>query len=172
MIVRPDTISACILLAVTAFTPVVAQETTPETSSLGTVEPSFPKVNLIGRDPALVDSWVKRGCPDTKTETNKCEGRLTLVSYGGEDGYGDAVLRAAERLDREGIPVAFIRASDNNDDPTNATVSAYAQGEWQEGLESSSDYTFFDQDFIQRNNTEQTVYDMGKRVYRVEIATR
>lgn len=165
---------AGLTLGLSALAPVAYAEnpnTTASSSSSSTVtaEPSFPQVDLRGRDPAHVDSWVKRGCPDTQTDTNRCEGRLTLVSYGGEEGYGDAVLRAAERLDEDGVAVAFIRASDNNDDTTNAVIAAYANGEPHRFVESSSDYTLFSAAFAERNDVAGEVYDMGQRVYRSEI---
>lgn len=146
--------------------PVLAGDRDAPASSPSTViTESFPQVDLTGHNPALVDSWVKRGCPDTKTNTNKCEDRVALVSYGGEDGYSNAILQAAKRLDRESIPVAFIRAADNDDNSDNVTVSAYSLGKHQNGFESSSEYTYFDESYAERNGIEDMAYNLAEDVY-------
>lgn len=135
--------------------------------------PDFPNVNLVEKAPdhnsGAVQKWVLGGCLDTKTNAKACEDRAAIVVYGGEDGYAKAAYNAAVRLDNENIPVAFIRANDNDTVRSTASIGIYANGELGAGFISESKIGLVDATLAAVSDVEQKTYDAALDTYNTKI---
>ena len=103
---------------------------------------------------------------DLRTETREVvqllgqrlsDDKLTLVVYGGTRNLMMAPYNVAQRLDDEGIPVAFLLAPEHDDNIDTAHVDFYTKGSTKYGLLafSNGDMASF----------EQSLYEQAMKAY-------
>lgn len=85
--------------------------------------------------------------------------KLTFVVHGGNKSLMMAAYRVAQRLDDEGIPVAFLLAPDNDGTLKSMHVDYYTKGGTKYGL------TAYDNHKITIEETEAGLYKQARKAY-------
>ncbi len=100
-------------------------------TSLGLTALAF----MLGVSPAMAGKdFFKKDCRAKTTEFCQIAGqrlshdKLTFVVHGGERKLQRIAYEVAQRLDDEGVPVAFLLAPDHDEDLTSTVVEFYTQG--------------------------------------------
>ena len=130
--------------------------TAPVVLSLAMMGASLPA--LAGTD------FFKKDCRDQTTTVCQLAGEklshesLTFVVHGGENVLLLAAYRVAQRLDDEGVPIAFLLAPDHDGLPESSYVEFYTKGGTQYGTVGigGGDSTEF----------EQKMYNQALKAYR------
>ena len=86
--------------------------------------------------------------------------KLTFVVHGGENVSLLAAYRVAQRLDDEGVPIAFLLAPDHDGWPESSYVQFYTKGGTQYGTIAAVGEGGDTTDF------EQKMYDQALKAYR------
>ena len=87
--------------------------------------------------------------------------KLTFVVHGGENVLLLAAYRVAQRLDDEGVPVAFLLAPDHDGIPESSHVDFYTKG--------GTEYFVIGFSNGDMGSYENTMYDQAMKAYREDF---
>ncbi|MBL4589725.1 MAG: hypothetical protein JKY11_06585 [Alphaproteobacteria bacterium] len=120
---------------------------------------AFSTPAMAGKD------FVKQDLSDRSTELVQIVGqrlsanKLTFVVHGGNKNLQMAAYRVAQRLDEEGVPIAFLLAPDRDGMPQTMHVDYYAKGGTKYFV------TAYDNKNITIATTEANLYSQAKKAY-------
>lgn len=109
--------------------------------------------------------FFKKDCRSQTTKVCQIAGaklsadKLTFVVHGGNRNLQMAAYRAAQRLDDEGVPVAFLLAPDEDNIDITMSVEFYAKGGYKYAVMA------YDNDKNTPSENEQGIYNQAKKAY-------
>ncbi len=130
----------------------------------------FLLVLLVVNSPAMAGKeFIKKDMRAETTELAQAVGaklsddRLVFVVHGGNKKLMMAAYRIAQRLDDEGIPVAFLLAPDRDTIDITMHVDYWTSGWTKFGLSA------YDNDKNTLENTEKGLYEQAKKAYEYNL---
>ena len=126
---------------------------------------TFAMPAMAGKD------FIKKDLSDRSTELVQIVGqrlsadKLTFVVHGGNKNLQMAAYRVAQRLDEEGVPVAFLLAPDRDGLLQTMHVDYYSKGGTKYGL------TAYDNENIAIATTEENLYNQARKAYEEDFGS-
>ena len=134
----------------------------------------FPKINFTKYNSATAEKWVMDLCPDPKG-VPQCENKVVLTTYSDvqkDKAFAKTGFRATKRLHDEGLPVFYVMAQDNNDDPQDAVMRTYVNGKSLTiGYKIEAEYGLLSELALKVKKSEDKMYASGKKAYEENLAT-